>query len=104
MEQANKIKEEFLSVMSHELRTPLNAILGYTDMVRDGMLGPVNSEQDRCLSKVVGRARELLTMINGILQVTSMEGPRGLSDSYPVNLNEFFEDLRSGYGFSSNKD
>jgi signal transduction histidine kinase/DNA-binding NarL/FixJ family response regulator/uncharacterized protein YigA (DUF484 family) len=104
LEQANKIKEEFLSVMSHELRTPLNAILGYTDMVRDGMLGPVNSEQDRCLSKVVGRARELLTMINGILQVTSMEGPRGLSDSYPVNLNEFFDELRSGYGFSSNKD
>jgi signal transduction histidine kinase len=104
LEQANKIKEEFLSVMSHELRTPLNAILGYTDMVRDGMLGPVNSEQERCLAKVVGRARELLTMINGILQVTSMEAPRSRNDSYPVNLNEFFDELRSGYGFSSNKD
>jgi signal transduction histidine kinase len=102
MEQANKIKEEFLSVMSHELRTPLNAILGYTEMVRDGMQGPVNSEQERCLGKVVSRARELLTMINGILQVTSMEAPRGRSESYPVDLNEFFEELRSGYVFPVN--
>ena len=104
LEQANKIKEEFLSVMSHELRTPLNAILGYTEMVRDTMLGPVNSEQERCLGKVVGRARELLTMINGILQVTSMEAPRSRGENYPINMTEFLDELRSGYGFSSSKD
>ena len=102
LEQANKIKEEFLSVMSHELRTPLNAILGYTEMVREGMQGPVNSEQERCLGKVVSRARELLTMINGILQVTSMEAPLSRSESYPIDLNEFFDELRSGYVFPVN--
>ncbi|HEY2988988.1 MAG TPA: GAF domain-containing protein, partial [Candidatus Binatia bacterium] len=42
LEEANKVKDEFLSVMSHELRTPLNVIMGYTAMIKDEMLGGVN--------------------------------------------------------------
>ena len=98
------LKDEFLSVISHELRTPLNAILGYTDMVRDGMLGPVNLEQERCLVKVVARARELLTMINGILEVTSMGVRRKKSHIDPVNLTAFCDELRASYAFPLAKD
>ncbi|HEY2989217.1 MAG TPA: ATP-binding protein [Candidatus Binatia bacterium] len=104
MEQANTIKEEFLSVMSHELRTPLNAILGYTEIVRGGLQGPVNAEQEKSLEKVVGRTRELLTMINGILQVTSMKAPRLRVESHEFNLSAFLDELRSGYEFPSDKE
>jgi len=39
LESANKVKDEFLSIMSHELRTPLNVMMGYTGLLRDGILG-----------------------------------------------------------------
>jgi len=78
LERANRIKNEFLNVVSHELRTPVNVIMGYTKMVKDRMMGELNPEQDRALGKVSVCAKDLLAMINDILQVATIEG-QGLS-------------------------
>jgi len=78
LERADRIKNEFLSVVSHELCTPVNVIMGYTKMVKDGMMGELNPEQDRALGKVSVCAKDLLAMINDILRVTMIES-HGLS-------------------------
>ncbi len=73
LEKANKAKDEFLSVMSHELRTPLNVINGYTGILGGGVLGEVKQEQAHALKTINLQAKELLRMINEVLQVGSLE-------------------------------
>ena len=95
--QANKAKDEFLSVMSHELRTPLNVVVGYTSMIKDGLLGEVNGEQQRALDKVVIRSDDLLKMITEILQATSLEANAVGVEVQEVSLGSFLDDLKSNY-------
>ncbi len=72
-EAANRAKSDFLANMSHELRTPLNAIIGFSEMMYDGMTGPLNDKQKAFLSDVVGSAKHLLTLINDILDLSKVE-------------------------------
>ena len=99
---ANKAKDEFLSVMSHELRTPLNVVMGYSQMIRDGILGQINPEQERALDKVFGRSKDLLTMISEIMQATSIEAGAVKIEMKELPLGEFLDDLRSGYEIPTN--
>ncbi len=97
LEKANKVKDEFLSVMSHELRTPLNLVMGYTEMLKDRMLGEINLEQDRVLGRLLGRAKDLLSMISGILEATNIGSQTATVKSDDFNLSGFLNDLRSAY-------
>lgn len=95
LDNANKVKDEFLSVMSHELRTPLNVIVGYTDLLHDGMLGEINPDQEEALGKVISRSNDLLSMISSILEATSIEAEAIKLESHETNLKDFLKELRS---------
>jgi len=97
LSRSNKVKDEFLSVMSHELRTPLNVVMGYVGMIKDGMLGEINPEQEKALEKVLTRARDQLGMINSVLQATLLEAEGAKMESNEFSLREFLEELRSAY-------
>jgi signal transduction histidine kinase len=101
--RANKAKDEFLSVMSHELRTPLNVVMGYTGMIKEGVLGPVNPQQSRALEKVIGRSTDLLIMISQILQATSIEAGKAQVDMREFDLGEFLDGVKSNYDFPLGK-
>ena len=60
-------KSQFLANVSHELRTPLTAIVTYGEILRDGLLGEINSRQESAVESVIGSSRQLLTMIEEIL-------------------------------------
>ena len=97
LQRANKVKDEFLSVMSHELRTPLNIVIGYASLMREGMLGPTNTEQDKALDKLVTRTHELLSMITGILYAASIEANEVRVDSIAFSLGGLMDEIKRAY-------
>lgn len=89
LEQANRLKSDFVATMSHELRTPMNVILGYNDLLRADTYGPLNDEQRRVLSAMDQSAGQLLELINATLDMSRLEAgrlPRSITDVDPREL------------------
>ncbi len=70
---ANQAKDRFLATMSHELRTPLNAIIGFTATLLMKLPGPLTADQDRQLRTVQSSGRQLLALINDLLDLAKIE-------------------------------
>ena len=66
-ELANKSKAHFVATISHELRTPMNAVLGYTQILADGLCGPVTTQQRDHLGRVSASGRYLLDLVEQLL-------------------------------------
>lgn len=69
-EESNKVKEQFMASISHEIRTPLNAIIGFQELLRDT---PLNEEQKEFLHSIDFAGRNLLVLINDILDLSKIE-------------------------------
>jgi PAS domain S-box-containing protein len=72
-ETANIAKSQFLATVSHELRTPLNAIIGFSEMVEQGLAGPVQPRQLEYTKLVLQSGRHLLDVINDILDLARVD-------------------------------
>lgn len=72
-ERAEGIESAFLSAMTHELRTPLNAILGFTEVLLQGLSGPINEVQTRQLGSVERAAKRLLELIGDVLDLSKAQ-------------------------------
>jgi PAS domain S-box-containing protein len=76
VEQANRLKNEFLASMSHELRTPLHTIIGFSELLTEQLEGPLNEKQHRFVGHILQDARHLLELINEILDISKIESGR----------------------------
>jgi two-component system, cell cycle sensor histidine kinase PleC len=95
-EAANQAKSEFLANVSHELRTPLNAIIGFSEMMRDGVLGPIgNPKYEAYVRDINASGRYLLEMINDILDMSKIEAGRMTLAPQWVELSSIFEECLS---------
>jgi signal transduction histidine kinase len=76
LQNANRLKSEFLAKMSHELRTPLNSIIGFSDMLLNQFYGPLNEQQLDSLERVLRNGKHLLALINDVLDISKIEASR----------------------------
>jgi signal transduction histidine kinase len=91
-EIANKMKAAFLAAMSHELKTPLNAVLGFSEIIRDEVLGPVGHDGYRDYAGDIHKSgTRLLTVINDVLDVSRLEGGLLTIEARPENARDVAE-------------
>jgi PAS domain S-box-containing protein len=71
--EVERMKDTFLAIVSHELRTPLNAILGYAEMIKEAIYGPVNEKQARASDRIMTNSHRLLDIVSDLLDQGQME-------------------------------
>jgi signal transduction histidine kinase len=101
--RANKAKDEFLNVMSHELRTPLSIVLGYSTMLREEQLGPLTEGQEQGMSVIQRNSKELLTMIDSMMNAAKIESRSMILEEASVSPVELLADMKLTYDLPTNQ-
>ena len=88
-EQASQAKSDFLAKISHEIRTPLNAIIGFSEVMMEERLGPIDNERYRAYLKDIHASGEhLVALLNDLLDLSKIEAGKLELTFANVNLNE----------------
>jgi signal transduction histidine kinase len=96
LQDASRIKSEFMAAMSHELRTPLNVIMGNVELMADRFFGDVTESQKKSLEQITHHAQVLLKLINNVLTLTKIEGGKMPVASNTVEVDEVIANVK-GY-------
>jgi len=82
--EVDRMKSTFVSIASHELRTPLNAIMGYTEMLNEGVYGPINDQQRGAMGRLLANSSHMLGLVNNLLDRARME-----AGTLKLNIGDF---------------
>ena len=91
--EVEKLKSTFVAIVSHELRTPLNALLGYAEMFKEAVYGPMNEKQVNMADRIMQNTKRLLGLINDLLDQAQMEAGKLTIKMGPVKPAELLETL-----------
>lgn len=94
-QQAERVKDEFVSTVSHELRTPLTSILGHLEILSDGGAGALQPDQIHMLGVVDRNSRRLLHLIEDLLTLSNVEGKTLRTTIAPTQLDNLVAGVAS---------
>lgn len=84
LEEAERLKTDFLANVSYQLRTPLNAIMGFTEMLHHQYFGPLNERQMEYTANMIEAGQRLVSLVNDILDLSTIEA--GYLKLYPADV------------------
>src|SRR5688500_831917 len=94
LQEASRIKSEFMAAMSHELRTPLNIIMGNVELLKDRFFGAITESQGKSLTQITHHSQVLLKLINNVLTVTKIEAGKMQVDWNTIEVDEVVTNLK----------
>ncbi len=92
LEEASRLKTEFLANTSHELRTPLNGMIGFLQLVLDGMCDD-DEEEHEFLRQALQCSRHLLGLINDVLDIAKIEAGKLTLEISPIDVHQLFDEV-----------
>ena len=93
LRELDRLKSAFLANMSHELRTPLNSILGFSDVILDGLDGPLTDTMENDLKLISRNGQHLLSLINDVLDMAKITAGKMNLNVERFNLHEVLADV-----------
>jgi PAS domain S-box-containing protein len=93
LRELDHLKSSFMANMSHELRTPLNSILGFTQVILEGIDGPLTEYMESDLQLIEKNGQHLLNLINEVLDMAKIESGRMSLSIEPIDLRTLLEDV-----------
>lgn len=91
LQTAERLKTDFLANVSYQLRTPLNAIMGFTEILSNEYFGPLNARQKEYTAGMYDAGEKLISLINNILDLSSIEAGHMELESGPVNVADMLQ-------------
>ncbi len=95
LETADRLKTEFIANISYELRTPLNAIVGFAEILDNQFFGTLNERQAEYSQAIVESSQRLMTLINDILDLATIEAGYLQLELRPVRVQSIFDSLKT---------
>ena len=97
IQEANQAKTKFVSVVTHELRIPMTSIKGYTDLLRQGAVGPVNEQQANFLGVIRNNVDRMSTLVSDLSDISHIDSRRIKLDLALIALPIYVEETLQGY-------
>jgi signal transduction histidine kinase len=95
LKELDRLKSNFLGTVSHELRTPLTSILGYSEMLAEGIAGPLSAEQAEFVQTIRGKGEQLLSLIMGLLDLSKLDSGTLSLRQAPMQIGPTLEEVVS---------
>lgn len=94
LRELSRMRADLISTAGHKLKTPLNVIRGYAEMLRDGVLGPVQEEQAEVLQEMEEQTLVLAGQVDRLMELARAEAGALRIDVEPVRISDILQDLR----------
>ena len=103
LKELDRLKSNFLATVSHELRTPLTSIIGYSEMLSEGIAGPLTDEQREFVATIQSKGEQLLSLITSLLDMSKLESGTMSVRKIPILVQDVLVEVQKTLSPSARK-